>query len=580
MSRLTRPARTQASRATTAGGQRSLARTGLALTALSVALTLTVALLGPSVAEPALPGRSGQPPWSFAAHPSPYLVVALTALSLGAGTAGLALTMLAARRGWLVPAWMLLAAGIAVAAALAFLPPFGSSDQLNYAAYGRMAVLGHDPYTTTPAQLARLGDPVGRAVRQFSTTPSVYGALGTAGQALASLIGGTSVRLTVFILSLLNAAAFSVTGVLLHWLTRGDRRRQLRAALLWAANPVLLQVLVAGQHIDSQAVMFAVAAVAAFSLSRLAGQPAADAPAMQAAVTTAAGETTPVPSGGARRRLATAAPAAAAGVLIGLGFSVKVTMVLAGAGIGAACLVTWLVRRSSQAPSRWWRTEPLVASFWLAAGAAVAAAAGLAAWGISSLQPGLRAGSFVSNGSPWRSVRVVLALVLSEPAAEDVVKLAAVAFGAFLLLRLLRSVRYWPGGWPAIGRTASQGTGPATRRGWPAGNVPVLNLVIWIAAAIALAWLFSWPYVLPWYDAIGWALIALLPASAMDWLLLARTAALGLGYLTAAVGTPPAGLHWLEPVVRTGVVQVVLLAAVIGLILLTRPARAGAAMRS
>jgi hypothetical protein len=101
-----------------------------------------------------------------------------------------------------------------------------------------------------------------------------------------------------------------------------------------------------------------------------------------------------------------------------------------------------------------------------------------------------------------------------------------------------------------------------------------------MTGAIALAWLFSWPYVLPWYDAIGWALLALLPASALDWLLLARTAALGFGYLTGAASTTPAGLHWLEPVVRTGAVQIVLLAATIGLILVTRPARASPAMRS
>jgi len=135
-------------------------------------------------------------------------------------------------------------------AALTLVPPFGSSDHLSYAAYGRMLVTGHNPYTTTPAALARLGDPVARAVQDWRTSPSDYGSLATGGQALASLIGGTSVRLTVFVLSLLNVIAFAVTGLLLHRLTRGDRARQLRAALLWAANPLLLQVLVAGAHVD------------------------------------------------------------------------------------------------------------------------------------------------------------------------------------------------------------------------------------------------------------------------------------------------------------------------------------------
>ncbi len=217
---------------------------------------------------------------------------------------------------------------------------------------------------------------------------------------------------------------------------------------------------------------------------------------------------------------------------------------------------------------------------WLAVGFAVTAAGGLAIWGISSLRPGLSEGSYVSNGSPWRSVRVLLSLGTSTTAAEDIVKLAAIAFGAFLLWRLLRSVRGWPDGWPAFGRRTSTGTGPASRPGWPCRHVPVLNVVIWLAFAIAFAWLFCWPYVLPWYDAIGWALIALLPASELDWLLLARTSALGFGYLTGAVGTAPAGLGWLEPVVRTGAVQVVLLSCTIALILVTRRPRPRAATRS
>jgi hypothetical protein len=90
--------------------QRRAATAGLALSGLSVALTFTVAVLGPSLVEPALPGAPGQPPWSFSAHPSPYLVVTLSIAAIAAGTAGLgvamrgqaglgALTASAARRG-------------------------------------------------------------------------------------------------------------------------------------------------------------------------------------------------------------------------------------------------------------------------------------------------------------------------------------------------------------------------------------------------------------------------------------------------------------------------------------------------
>ena len=159
--------------------------------------------------------------------------------------------MHAARRGWAPSPRALATAGIVAAAVLVLLPPFGSADHLSYAAYGRMLVTGHDPYATGPNVLGH--DPISRAVEDWRTTPSVYGPLATAGQALASLIGGTSVRLTVFVLSLLNLAAFAGAGLLLHWLARGDRGRQLRAALLWTLNPLLLYELVAGAHVDTQA---------------------------------------------------------------------------------------------------------------------------------------------------------------------------------------------------------------------------------------------------------------------------------------------------------------------------------------
>jgi hypothetical protein len=85
--------------------------------------------------------------------------------------------------------------------------------------------------------------------------------------------------------------------------------------------------------------------------------------------------------------------------------------------------------------------------------------------------------------------------------------------------------------------------------------------------ALVLAWLVAWPYVLPWYDALGWALLPLLPATGLDWLLLARTAALAFGYLPARSAgiTIPGGLRWMEPVIRSGATPLVL--AVVALLL-------------
>jgi hypothetical protein len=511
-----------------------MGRAGLAATSLSVVATFAVAILGPSVMEPALPGRPGQPPWALAAHPPAALAVTLAAAALAAGTLGLGLCLRATHRGWLVSPRAILSAGVVAAAVLAMVPPFGSSDQLSYAAYGRMAVTGRNPYTTTPAMLARLGDPVARAVQDWRTSPSVYGSVATGGQALASLVGGTSVRLTVFVLSLLNVAAFAATGWLLHRLTRGSRARQFRAALLWSFNPLLLAVLVAGEHVDSQAIFLGVAAVALFSFSL---------------------PNDPSPLTAPRGFLA----AAAAGGLAGLGTAVKLTTVLVAAGLVVAATAVWWRR---------WRWLA-VAGGGLAAGFAAIFAASLAPWGFATVRPALRAGSFVSVGSPWRLVREGLRHLagLAQGTADDLVKVGAIGLGAVLLVLLLRAPRV-PA--PRV---------PAVRD----GGVDLAGMTACCVFAFVFAWLMAWPYVLPWYDGLGWAVLALLPVPAapalagpapvsvvraLDWLLLARTAALASGYLPARSAgiTMPADLGWLQSVVRTGVTPAILLAVTAGLI--------------
>jgi hypothetical protein len=314
----------------TAGSAGSRAgRAGLAITALSIAATVAVGLAGPSAMEPALPGRPGQPPWALGLHLSPYAAVGLAAAALVAGTAGLGLCLHAIRRGWTTSPRLILAAGLVAAAVITLVPPFGSSDHLSYAAYGRMVITGHDPYLTTPAMLARLGDPVAGAVQDWRHSPSVYGSLAGGGQALASWIGGDSTRLTVFVLSLLGLAAFAGTGLLLHALARGSRERQLRAGLLWTLNPLLLQVLVAGAHVDSQAIVFGVAAIAIFAL----GMPNAP------------------PARHPLRRLGVAA---AAGAVAGLAFSVKLSFALVVAGLVVAALLAWWPRPApgGSAPGR------------------------------------------------------------------------------------------------------------------------------------------------------------------------------------------------------------------------------------
>jgi hypothetical protein len=515
-------------------------RAGLIAIGLSVACTFAVAVAGPSVMEPVLPGRPGQPPWSAGLHPSPYLAVGLAAAGLAAGTLGLVLVLRAIRGGWSVPARAVLVAGLLAATALTLVPPFGSSDHLSYAAYGRMLVTGHNPYTTTPAQLAALGDPVARAVQDWSGSPSVYGPLATAIQALASLAGGTSARLTVFVLGLATLVAFSGTALLLHWMTRDHPAWQLRAALLWAANPLLLQVLVAGAHVDSQAIVFGVAAVVVMPpLGGPGGFGGAGSP--------------PKGRGGLGGIVPPASRAALAGALVGLGFAVKVTIALVGLGLALAVVLRAGRGWRRQPEQLWPRIFPALAG--LAAGFAVTAGTAVAIGGSAMLRQSSQASDMVSIGSPWRVIRTIIHLAVTGTAATDIVKAGAVALAVVLAVLLIR--------------------GLAPRGGYAA-----------VTFALVLAWLFAWPYVLPWYDAFGWALLALLPLAsggaveALCWLLLARTAALGFGYLPArqADVTLPAGLGWLQPVIRHGVTPAVLAAATVWLVCLMlrpRPPAAG-----
>jgi len=538
-------------------------RAGLALTALSIAATAAAGLAGPSAMEPALPGRPGQPPWDLGLQLPPATAISLAAAALAAGTAGLGLCLYALRRGWTVPPRAVLAAGLIAAAVVTLAPPFGSSDQLSYAAYGRMVVTGHNPYLTTPAMLAKLGDPVARAVHDWRGSPSVYGSLATGGQALASWIGGDSARLTVFVLSLLGLAAFAGTGLLLHLLTRGSRERQLRAGLLWTLNPLLLQVLVAGAHVDSQAIVFAVAAIAVFAL----GMPASG-------------------QAGAIRRLGVAA---AAGAVAGLAAAVKLSFVLLAAGLVVAALLAWWPPPASAGQAGRWRPLALAAGG-VIAGFMVTVAAALLPWGPQSAAPALRAGSYVSIGSPWRAVRSGLRLLVGEGHADSLVRAGAIVLAVALLAlfaRPLRALASAVTGTPAAVNPApvnpATGVPPTGISAGPAGGDPVnaARLTVLAGAScfvLGFAWLVAWPYVLPWYDGLGWALLALLPWvplpwAALDWLVLARTAALAFGYLPARGIALPAGLDWLRSVVRTGVTPVALLAVTVTLVLLLWPHR-------
>lgn len=441
----------------------------------SVLLTVMIGMLGPSAMVPWLPGAWWQPPYSLDIRPDGHLVIAMAALAIALGAAGLGAGLVAVRRGhFTIPARWLVGGGCVVAVVLAFLPPSGSADHLNYAAYGRIAALGHDPYRTTPAQLPH--DPVAGEVEEWVDTPSVYGPVTSAVQMLASMVGGESVRLTVFALEVVNAAAFILVALLLHGMTGGDRR----AALLWAANPLVIYQLAAGMHVDTLAIAAVVAALV---------------------LAARAGESAPRWAG--------------TGVLLGVGVAVKINAGLVALG------PAWELRR-----------RPRVLLTVTVAAVATAGTAYLLA-GPHALDQVRRASRSVSLATPWNMLQSALQQLLG-PGGYVI----WIQTGALLLLAVLAALLV---------------------RAMPDRHAPH------VAAALIVAYLFAAPYALPWYDAMAFALLAMVPATALDGFMVARTAVLGLSYLPARVVAQPEDLLWLRTVVRERVAPWILLALTVAL---------------
>lgn len=358
---------------------------GLGLVGLSLAAFLALALCGPSVVQPRLPGSG--PPWTFHVEPSPYLMIPVMVAGILLGGAGLGLCLLAAHRGWRPGSKGLLVAGIVVAAAFSCMPPVGSSDHLNYAAYGRMAVTGLDPYSTTAADLPA-GDPYGQAVEEWQTTPSIYGPVLTGVQAFAAWAGGDSVRTTVLVMSLINGLAFVLAGLVLYLRTR-DEGARLRAVLLWTLNPLMLFHLVSGAHNDVIGIAAAVIALTVFT-----------------------------------RGASTLWRSLGTGAIIGAGVAIKLPAGLVGGG------PAWKLYREK-------RKKELAALF---GGALLVVAVAYLFVGVRSFDQVRKASDFISLANPWHLISGQHGGVLGLHVPKVLISLASLALLVYLLKLLSRSL--------------------------------------------------------------------------------------------------------------------------------------------
>jgi hypothetical protein len=181
-----------------------------------------------------------------------YVSIALCCL-------GLAMMLWANSRGWSPSPRKVFWSGAAAVAVVVNITPVGSSDAASYAAYGRIAALGYNPYTFTPKMLPG-GDhnPYTLLVApMWRNVPSVYGPVATWTHLFAATVGGAKPWLAVWVLMMIIGTAFVAAGyVLLR-----TAANPVRAVLLWVANPLLIAELVMGGHLDALVALFAIVAI-------------------------------------------------------------------------------------------------------------------------------------------------------------------------------------------------------------------------------------------------------------------------------------------------------------------------------
>jgi hypothetical protein len=430
----------------------------------ALALMIAASLTRGNWMNPPLPMPTTGPPFELTSwHVSAQTVTTWLWLATLVGGAGVAAGLAAVRRGARPPVWLLLTTAALVVAALTVLPPAGSTDLLDYAAFGRMQVLGHSPYVMTPRQLIATHDAISRSVPIiWERLHSPYGPAASFQQFLAAVLGGTSAARITFWLKLCDAVAFGLVAVVADRLLRHDQQARLRAHLLWTANPLLIWQLVAAGHLDVLA-----AAAGLLGLLVAGGWPGGQ----------------PV-----RARLGRAA---AGGLLVGLAVDVKISYILFGLGLAWA-----LYKSASRNSGRGRRSagrRSLAPAGVAALGIAAAVLPGYAWFGLPAIAAVLKRNNNVSGDNFY------YLFSYSHHHAFLIRHVAVIAAVLVVALAIL-AMRWLPGR-------------------------QLANPAIFAALVLSTAWLFVWQYQLPSYDAMIVCLLIVYPATGLDWLVVGRLTA-------------------------------------------------------
>lgn len=266
---------------------------------------------------------------------------------------GLAGMLWANSQGWNPNPRKVFWTAVGVVAVCVNISPVGSSDTASYAAYGRIAALGKDPYVFTPYDLPHHDHNVYTQLvgSAWTHTASVYGPVATWIQLFAAKLGGTRPWATIWIIMICTAIAFVLAGyVLLR-----TAENPVRACLLWVANPLLIEQLIFGGQLDAYV---ALAGIVAILISRRGSNIWHD---------------------------------AAAGVIVGIAGGIKITAVIVAMGIAVP-----LLRERA-----WWR----LARTAVVAMATFAALYG-SSYGLHALKRTLDDATMVISPSVWRLVQI------------------------------------------------------------------------------------------------------------------------------------------------------------------------------
>jgi alpha-1,6-mannosyltransferase len=250
---------------------RSHPRVGIGMVIGSTLGIALVSFFGPSAVTLSLGPRYGSllPPWyipsTWGIVLNDWVAAVTTYLCIAVGAVGMWILLRALAAGWRPVPKKVLGLGIGLQIVVSLVTPLTSADVEMYAAYGRLQMLGRDPYEITVGEIFRTqyDSVLYWTERPWQDTPSVYGPVVSASQVLANRLGGASMHDIVFWLQMFCLIPMLLIGVIAYRMAAGNPMLQTRVAIFTLVNPAMLWAVTAQAHNEALAVMFAFAAIAA-----------------------------------------------------------------------------------------------------------------------------------------------------------------------------------------------------------------------------------------------------------------------------------------------------------------------------